>query len=208
MGSVNGVHPIERTLGDHLARTDRYLFRWLEQNTYLAMQLVANAQKQMNSAEHHCHVAVVATGMHNPFVPRREGELGLLQNGQRIHVGSKCNATARLALFVICIGRGAFDGGNEPRPPRSHIFDTKLIELFGNRARSGDLTSAQFGIRMEVAPPLDNVRLELSRMGFQLLGYVCRFGGIRVAAGHNGRLSILPIRLPRLAPTAASERCA
>ena len=45
MSSVNGIHPIERTLGDHLARTDRYLFRRLEQDTHLAMKLVANAQK-------------------------------------------------------------------------------------------------------------------------------------------------------------------
>ena len=51
----------------------RYLFRRLEQDTHLAMQLVLNAQKQVNSAEHHCHVTVVATGMHNPFVPRCKG---------------------------------------------------------------------------------------------------------------------------------------
>ena len=153
-------------------------------------------------------MAVVAAGMHNPFIPRCEGELRLLQDGQRIHVGSKCNAATRLTLFVIRIRRGAFDGGDEPRSPRSHIFDTKLIELFGNRTRSGDLTSAQFGIRMEVTTTLDDVRLELPRVGFQLLGYVRRYGGVRIVAGHNGRLSILPIRLPRLAPTAASERCA
>ena len=70
MSSINGIHPIERTFSNHLARTDRYLFRRLEQDTHLAMQLVSNAQKQVNSAEHHCHVTVVATGMHNPFVPR------------------------------------------------------------------------------------------------------------------------------------------
>ena len=73
MSSINGINPIERTFSNHLARTDRYLFRRLEQDTHLAMQLVSNAQKQVNSAEHHCHVTVVATGMHNPFVPRREG---------------------------------------------------------------------------------------------------------------------------------------
>ena len=170
--------------------------------------MISNAQKQMNGTEHHCHMAVVATGMHNPFISRREGKLRLLQNGQRVHIGSKRNATARFPLFVVRVGRGALDGGNEPRSARSDIFDAKLIKLFGNRARSGNLASTQFGIRMEVATTLDDVGFELPCVRFQLLGYVCRHGGVRIAAGHSGRLSILPIRLPRLAPTVASKQCA
>ena len=55
-------------------------------------------------------MAVVATRMHDAFVFRRIRSARELGYGQGVNVASQRDATARISLCVIRIGRRSFDG--------------------------------------------------------------------------------------------------
>lgn len=64
----DGVYAVERAGGDHVACADGDFLRRLEDETYFPMQLIAHIHENARGAELHGHVAIVATGMHDPVV--------------------------------------------------------------------------------------------------------------------------------------------
>ena len=64
----DGVHAVERAGGDHVACADGDFLRRLKDETHFSMQLIAHIHENARGAELHGHVAIVATGMHDPVV--------------------------------------------------------------------------------------------------------------------------------------------
>ncbi|MNC38895.1 hypothetical protein D3C75_875260 [compost metagenome] len=96
MQAVYRVSSLQHPFSDHPQRsagTD--LFRRLEQETQLALELFPAAAVIGSGGKQHGGMPVVAAGMHNSVILRGILPPVLLRNSQRIHVRAQNNGFAR-----------------------------------------------------------------------------------------------------------------
>ena len=100
-------------------------------------------------------MGIVAAGVHHAGILRGEGQAGLLDDGQGVHVGAEGD-------------RGSFppaaDQGHNAvmGDPRLDLIDAHGPQVSGHLGRSPLLAVAQLGMGVEVAPPLDHRRHNLA----------------------------------------------
>ena len=123
MRAENRIDAIERPRLDHHARANGAFLGRLEQQAHFPMDFIGHAQKTARRAEQHGHMAVVATRMHDAFVFRRIRSARELGYGQGVNVASQRDATARISLCVIRIGRRSFDGRDNTVSRYAGVFD-------------------------------------------------------------------------------------
>ena len=158
---------LERAVVDHrlcaaLATFVAFLVG-LEQEFHRARKLGLVFGKDLRDAHQDRDMAVVAAGVHDAnhaAHPRRldlrgEGQVDLLLDRERIHVGAQRNHAARLAAFENADHAGVAHAGLH--------FDAELLQVFGHERRSALLMIRELGILMDVPPPGDHLVLDPER---------------------------------------------
>lgn len=122
--------------------------------------------------ELHGHVAIMAAGMHDPVILRCEGQVGLLGDGQRVHVAAQGDALGGIALAIIgvrCLAAyGRDDAGADELvtflalvlgmwPGNALVGDAELVEIRAYVVARGMLLSGELGMLVEVTPQGDDI---------------------------------------------------
>ena len=98
----------------------------------------------------------MAAGMHHPRGFGGVGQPGLLQDGQRIHVGAQADRAPAAAVLAA----DHADHAGLCKPGMDFI-DAEFAELVLHDAAGADLLQRQLGVLMQVMPPRRHLRLEI-----------------------------------------------
>ena len=85
---VGAIDAVEHARADHEFRALAVFLTGLEDDAYLAVDVVGHVAQDLQRAEHHGDVAVVAAGVHAALVDAGEFLAGLLGDGQGVDVGA------------------------------------------------------------------------------------------------------------------------
>jgi hypothetical protein len=118
-------------------------------------------------------VGVVAAGVHDPFVGGSIGNVVGFDDGQGVHIGANGNHRAAFAQPGHDAGFG--DAG-------LHL-KADVVQDGGDGVRSANLAEAEFGMGVEVAPPLG----ELFGKRLRLVEHGVLLGAVAPSAGHAGQ---------------------
>ena len=99
----------------------------------------------MAAGVHHTDLLAVIGSAHD----RREVEPGLLDHGQRIHVGAQRHDRPRQPTHEYAYDAGMSYVG-------AHFVEAQAAQMLGHQRRGSELAIAEFRISMNVAPPSDN----------------------------------------------------
>ncbi len=150
MGDVageDGVDLGQRAGPKHDQRAGAAFLGWLkdEQDAARRRGLLQRGRRP----QHHRHVGIVPAGMHRVRHLRREGKVGLLGAGQRVHLGPERHRRARLS-----IGQGRDD----PAPFSVVLVrDSDPVELGHDPAGGLDFLVRQLGVSVELTPKLHHL---------------------------------------------------
>ena len=85
-----------------------------------------------------------------------ERQVGLLDDRQRIHVGSQCHHGPGMATFEHADDAGVRHAG-------FHFIEPQALEVLGNELARAKFPVREFGMLMDVAPPRDHLGIVRSR---------------------------------------------
>jgi len=104
------------------------------------MQMVAQLGEHAHGTEHHGHMAVVPTRMHDALVHGGVFRSGELCYGKRVDIGAQCHAMGGIARFVIGARRRAANGRDDARANEVGPF---VSEFLGAHALDESVLDAQ-----------------------------------------------------------------
>ena len=199
MRGVGAIDAVEHARADHELGALAVFLAGLEDDADFAVDVVGHMAQDLQRAEHHGDVAVVAAGVHAAFVDAGELLAGLLGDGQGVDVGAQQDAAAWRAVLAIGVGRGAAKGRHKARLKGTLVGDIHGVELVGDVRSRALLGKAQLRVLMEVAALLDDI-------GFKLCGDILNGCGDVVSRSYLGcrhNLLCLGLRHGRFAPCCA-----
>ena len=161
MHRKGAVHAFEHTLADHELGALAVFLRGLKHYAHLAVDLVGHVAQDLQRAEHHGDMAVVAAGMHEALVHTGVLLAGLLGHGQGVDVRAQQDAAAGRAVLAVGVGRRAAQGGDQARLERALVGDVHGRELIGDVRGGALLGKAWLGMLVEVPALPDHVGLVL-----------------------------------------------
>ena len=181
----------------HHAATGAVFLGGLEHHANLAVDVVGHVAQDLQGAEHHRDVAIVAARVHAAFVHARELVTRALRHGEGVDVRAHEQAPAGRPVLAVGVRSGAAQGGDEAGLKRPLVGDVHGVELAGDVGSGADLLQAQLGMLVEVAALFDDVGLEfgcdvLDRRG-DLVGVALLLVGhdlLRFGLGHGYRLAL------------------
>ena len=157
---------VERAVVDHRLRAARpavvgAFLVGLEQELHRAGDLRAHSGQDLGHAHQDRDVRVVAAGMHDRhglaeplrLGLRRERHVDPLLDRQRIHVGTQRHHAAGLAALQDADHAGDADAGLD--------LDAELREVLGGERGGARLLVGKLGVLVDVAPPGDDLVLDL-----------------------------------------------
>lgn len=193
---IGAVDAVEHAGADHELGALAVFLAGLEYDADLAVNVIGHVTQNLQRAEHHGDVAVVAAGMHTAIVDAGELLAGLLGDRQGVDVGAQQDAAARRAVLAVGIGRGSAKGRHQARLERTLVGDIHGVELVGDVRSRALLGKAQLRVFMEVPALFDDV-------GFKLGGDIMDGRGdvvCRANLGCRHYLLCLGLRHGRFAP--------
>lgn len=193
---IGTVDAIEYARADHELGALAVFLAGLENDANLAVDVIGHVAQNLQRAEHHGDMAVVAAGMHAALVDAGELLAGLLGDRQGVDVGAQQDAAARRAILAVGIGRGAAKRRHQARLERTLVGDIHGVELVGDVGSRALLGKAQLRVLMEVPALLDDI-------GFKLGGDILDGRGdvvCRANLGCRHNLLCLGLRHGRFAP--------
>jgi hypothetical protein len=135
---------LEQAVLDHGLGAAQALLGRLEDEMHAAVE-VARLGQVARRAEQHGGVPVVAAGVHLPRARGTVRERVAFRDRQRVHVG----AQPERALARACAQRADHAG---PAQAAMHLA-AECGELRGDQVRGAGFLEAEFGMRVDVAPP-------------------------------------------------------
>jgi hypothetical protein len=204
-----GRRVLERALLDHqlgaafLAR-GRQLLGGLEDELDRAGETIAQAGEDGRDGHQDGDVGVVAAGVHDAHVLavpcrpllRRERHVGALLDRQPVHVGAQGDHWPRQPA-----AQHADDAGD--RDLRADVVEAELLQVGGDDRGGADLAVAELRVRMQVAPPGDQLRFDRRHGGVDLGGESVHGNA---SGGHGVSWSDRPIVSGRAARSGGSRR--
>ncbi len=155
MDGEGAVDAFQHSLVDHVLGAVEALFAGLEHEAHLAGEAVLVAGQQSGGAGEHCHMRVVAAGVHLAVVLRLEVEREVLLQRQGIHVAAQQDRGAGPARVEIGDHRcGRLAEGDVEAEAGECVGDPLL------RARQ---VEAELGILVDGAAQLDRVIVDGGR---------------------------------------------
>ena len=196
MRGVGTIDAVEHARADHEFGALAVFLTGLEDDAGLAVDVVCHMAQDLQRAEHHGDVAVVAAGVHAALVDAGEILAGLLGDGQGVDIRTQQDAAARRAVLAIGVGRGAAKGRHQARLKGTLVGDIHGVELVGDVRSRALFGEAQLRVLMEVPTLLNDV-------GFKLGGDIldgCGDVVSRASLGRRHNLLCLGLRHGRFAP--------
>ena len=132
MRGVGAVDAVEHTRADHEFGALAVFLAGLEDDADLAVDVVGHVAQDLQRAEHHGDVAVVAAGVHATLIDAGELLAGLLGDGQGVDIGAQQDTAARCAVLAIGVGRGAAKRCHQACLERTLVGDIHGVELVGD----------------------------------------------------------------------------
>ena len=187
MDAEDAINPLGSAVLDHRQRTRRYLLGGLEAEPQASRPAVTQGHERGRGPKRHCHVAVVAAGMHHTLDCRGDDPVvAALDNRERVHVGAQHQRGTRLATVEICEHAGATDAGSDREaevgaPPGHKLGGLSLVER-------------ELRVPVERAPGFDDFLTGPVGLGAQ--------AGVQVDgdAAHEGRAELTPESRSATAP--------
>lgn len=141
------LHVLEDALLNKVSRATRYdLLGRLEDQSHLAVHLITELGEDLGQAKQHRGMPVVSARVHPTRVLRREVEIVLFLNGERVNVRSNSDDRP---------GPRARDVSNDAGLQRAIVRHVPGIEEVGNERRRLMLLEADLRVRMKVPAPAD-----------------------------------------------------
>ena len=138
VGADDGVHVVDGTGFDHIARAAPGFLGGLEQDLDRPGYTVAMIGQPERRAQQEAHMQVVPAAMHHAVIGGFEVKVGVLLDGQAVDVGSQGDARA---------GSGSLDQADEAGLQRGvEHFDAVGAQLVSKIGRGGGLLEAAFGV--------------------------------------------------------------
>ena len=165
------VPALHQPVVDHRLAAGAAFLGGLEDDHRRAVE-IARLGEVAGRPEEHRGVAVMAAGMHAPVDRRGPGLAGGLAERQGVHVGAEPDhlAACRFPPADDADHAGPADAGR-------YLVDAEGAELLGDgRRRAVDLVE-DLGVAMEVAPPGDDIIVELGKAIDDRHGYSRRWSG-------------------------------
>ncbi len=125
----------------------------LEQHQHSARHLGAEAGEHLRDAESDGHVRVVAAGVFHVLDGRLVRHVDQLGNRQRVHVGADGDDPSWPSALQNAHDAGHADAGAD-------FVESKRTQPVGDETGSSRLTVAELRVAVDVAPRLDDLRLE------------------------------------------------
>ena len=127
---------------------------------------IARGGKISCGAEQHGGMPVVSASMHFSGYAGSIGQICFFVNRQRVHIRAKAYnlAASRFGALDQADDAAASDGGDD-------FVAAKALQQIGDKSRRAREIVHQFGMRMQVAPPINGVgyeRLDLTANGHAL----------------------------------------
>ena len=163
-----GSRVFKGAIRDHGRGSARAFFSRLEQELHGAGKVVAHLRQNAGHTHEDGHVVVMTTCVHDAHLPalphgldlRREREVHLLGYGQPIHVRSERDdrprAPATKHTHNSCSADTRLD------------LDTERFEMLGHKSGSAELLHPEFGVRVNVPAPYDDLVVHGPRPGDRL----------------------------------------
>lgn len=115
MRGVGAIDAVEHTRADHELGALAVFLAGLEDDADFAVNVVGHMAQDLQRAEHHGDVAVMAAGVHAALVDTGELLAGLLGDGQGVDIRTQQDAAARRTVLAVGVGRGAAKGRHQTR---------------------------------------------------------------------------------------------
>ena len=155
------VDALGDTGADHHLGALAVLLGGLEDHADLAVDVVGHVAHDLQGAEHHGDMAVVAACVHEALVGGCVLDLGALGHGQRVDVRAQQDPPARAAVGAVGVRGGAAQRGDHAGLERALVGDVHGVELATDVAGGADLVQAGLRVLVEVPALADDVGLEL-----------------------------------------------
>ena len=149
--SVNALHrkAFEQAFIDHDLSAAGPFFRRLENEIGSAGE-ITRRRKVFRGTQQHCHMAVVAAGVHLSGHLGAVGDIGLFLHGQGVHVGTQTDGTLAVAV--------AFQHADDTGPGKAaHDLDTEFLQVARHKVRGPMFLERDLGVGMDIPPPGDHV---------------------------------------------------
>ena len=144
---------------DHGLRAALALLGGLEQHAHASR--AGRAPARTRAADRaHGHVAVVAAGVHRAGHLRGVGRVGLLLDGQRVHVHAQQHGAAAASARWLAMTP-------VPADARAHV-EARCLQERGHARRRARLRVGQLGMLVQVAPQGDQLGAQRAHVGGQL----------------------------------------
>src|SRR5579864_218438 len=135
---------VEQPVGDHrFGAAEPFLGR-LEDEMHGAVEILGRGEVFGRAQQHRC-VTVMAAGVHLAAVLRAMREAVGFEDRQAVHIGPEADRARRIAGAQTPDDAGFADAASD--------LDAKLLELLRDELGRAGLLEAEFGLRMDVAPP-------------------------------------------------------
>ena len=143
---------------DHRGGTCAALLRRLEDHDRIAGE-IPGLGKIARGAQQHRGMPVMAAGVHLARRLRGIGQIGLLLDRQRIHVGAQPDHLD----VALAGGLAAFDDADHPGTPQagSHLVAAEFPQPVRHECRSAVHVVQQFGVFMDIAAPGLDIGLQI-----------------------------------------------
>ena len=133
--------PVDHAFLDHEASTPTALFSRLEQEYDLPCE-ISCLGKVSGSAKKHCHVAIVAAGVHDPLIDRTVLSLSGLFQRKGVHVSSQCNGF---------MGSAPLKNSHDPGPGPSRVnLKAVTLQFSGNDPGCSLLLKSKLGMLVQI----------------------------------------------------------
>ena len=147
------AEPLHEPVLHHGPLAGAAFLRRLEDHHRRAVE-IAGLGEVLRGAEQHRRVPVMAAGMHAARDAAGIVLAGPLDDGQRVHVGPQPDGLARPAPPDDADDAGTADA-------RRHLIDAEAPEQLGDFAGGAVHVVLQLGVPVEVAPPGNDLGMEL-----------------------------------------------
>ena len=152
MLSIDGIHTVQHTLLHIILRAEAGFLCRLEQQLYIAFQLVLDFAQDLGGTQQHCHVVIMTAGMHHAGILTGEGQAGLFLHRQCVNIRTQghCLGTGNCLSAV----NHRSTAGTAFKPM---YFQTHLLQLFLDVIGGAELFPGQFRMSMEPAALFDDI---------------------------------------------------
>ena len=140
----------------HLTTAAAAFFGRLEDHHGCAVK-IAGLSQILRCTQKHGGMAVMPTGMHRALVFRRILKPSRLMDRQRIHIGAQAHDLAAVGP--------SFDDPDDSGAANAfdHLITAKGAQFFGDKGRGAVGFKQDFRMRMNVASPFGDIRVQLGK---------------------------------------------